>query len=63
MLETKAKDTGASVRKNSFFLGDLPKQKQKGLQKKVLPVLGLRSRGFYIQAFADNLAMLVTGVQ
>ena len=41
-----------------FLSGDL---KKKGLQKKFLLVLELRSRGFYVQAYADDLAVLVTG--
>ena len=34
--------------------------KKKGLQKKFLLVLELRSKGFYVQAYADDLAVLVT---
>ena len=33
----------------------------KSLPKKILLVLELRSRGFYVQAYADDLAVLVTG--
>ena len=52
MLE--AKDTGASV-----LLKNL--QKKLGLPKKCLLMLELRSRGFYVQAYADDLAVLATG--
>ena len=41
-----------------IFSGDLPKKRS---SKKLLLVLELRSRDFYIQAYADDLAVLVTG--
>ena len=45
-----------------FFFRRFPKNKNKikGLQKKILLVLELSSRSLYVQAFADNLAVLVT---
>ena len=46
--------------KNKVFLTRSPTIKKKDLQKKFLLVLELRSRGFYVQAYADDLAMLVT---
>ena len=58
MLEANAKDRGhrrkCSSKKN-FFSGDV---KKKGLQKKVLLMLELRTRGFYIQAYTDDPAVL-----
>ena len=58
MLE--AKDQGyrrkCSPKKN-FFLGNLQKKRS---SKKFLLVLELRSKGFYVQACADDLAVLVT---
>ena len=38
------------------------KKKKKRSSKKFLLVQELRSRGFYVQAYADDLAVLVTGV-
>ena len=58
MLE--AKDTGASVFKQKT-LQKKKKEKKLGLPKIFLLVLELRSRGFYIQAYADDLAVLLTG--
>ena len=55
----EAKDQGH--RRKCFqknFLGDL---KKKGYQKKFLLVLELRSKGFYVQAHADDLTVLATG--
>ena len=46
------KDTGASVLQKKFFFQVL---------KKFWLALELRSRGFYVQAYADYLAVLVTG--
>ena len=43
-------------RKKFFF-----RRSQKKFFKKILLVLELRSRGFYVQAYADDLAVLVTG--
>ena len=40
---------------------NLQKKKKLGLPKKFLVVLELCSRGFYVQAYADDLAVLVTG--
>ena len=57
MLEAKAKDTGASVLQKKFFFGDLKKR----YSKKLLPMLELRSSGVYVQAYADDLAVLITG--
>ena len=58
MLE--AKDHGhrrnCSQKKKIFFSGDL----QKKVFKKLL--LELRSTGFYVQAYADDLAVLVLGI-
>ena len=45
--------------KKNFVSGDL---KKKGSSKKFLLMLEWRSRGFYVQAYADDLAVLVTGV-
>ena len=53
----RTKDTGASVLRKNFFSGDL---KKRSLEK-VLLVLELRSRGFYVQTYADDLAVLVLG--
>ena len=52
--KSEAKDTGAFSPK-----GDLKKTK-KNLQKKFLLELELRSRSFYVQAYVDDLAVLVT---
>ena len=60
MLEAKALDQGHRRKcfpKKFFFLGDL----QKKVFKKFLLVLELRSRGFYVQAYADDLAVQVSG--
>ena len=54
MLE--AKDTGEVFPKKKFYLR---RSEKKGLQKKVLLVLELHSRGFHVQAYADDLAVLV----
>ena len=43
--------------KKIFFSDDLQKKRS---SKEFLPVLELRSRGFYVQAYADDLAVLVT---
>ena len=56
-LVAKAKDTGASVLKKNFFQA-ISKKK---VFKNFLLVLELHKRGFYVQAYADDLAMLVTG--
>ena len=53
----RTKDTGASVLKKNFFWAI----SKKTFSKKVLLVLELRSRCFYVQAFADDLAVLVLG--
>ena len=61
LLEAKTKDTGASVlQKTIFFSGDF---KNKSLQKKLLLVLELHSRGFYVQAYADDLTVFITGAE
>ena len=52
----RTKDTGASVLKNFFQAIS-----KKTSSKKVLLVLELRSRGFYVQAYADDLPVLVLG--
>ena len=57
MLEGKAKDTGASVLQKKF-LSDLQEKKS---SKTLLLVLELRSSGFYVQAYVDDLAVLLTG--
>ena len=44
-------------KKNYFFGADLKKKSS----KKILLVLELSSRRFYVQAYADDLAVLVTG--
>ena len=44
-----------------FSIKNLQKKKKLGLPKKFLLVLELRSRCFYVQAYADDLAVLVTG--
>ena len=49
MFKAKGKNTGASV---------LQKKRKLGQPKKFLLVLELRSRGFYVQAYADDLAVL-----
>ena len=54
---SRTKDTGASVLKKNFFSGNLKKK----VFKIYLLVLELRSRGFYVQAYADDLAVLDTG--
>ena len=55
----RTKDTGASVlKKKKVFSSDLQKRK---VLNNFLLVLVLRSRGFYVQAYADDLAVLVTG--
>ena len=56
MLE--AKDKGASVLQTKFFFWQSQKKRS---SKKFLLVLELRSRGFYVQAYTDDLAVLVTG--
>ena len=52
----RTKDTGPSVLHEKFFSGAL----QKKIVKNCLPVLELSSRGFFVQAYADDLAVLVT---
>ena len=47
--------------KKKFFSGDLQTKTEKKVLQKFLLVLKLRSRGFYVQAFVDDLAVLVTG--
>ena len=55
----RTKHTGASVLKEkNVFSGDLPPKRS---SKIFLLVLQLRSRGFYVQAYADDLALFVTG--
>ena len=54
----RIKGTGASVLKKFFFRRS-PKKKK--ILKKNLRVLELGTRGFYVQAYADDLAVLVTG--
>ena len=44
--------------KKKFFSGDFQKKRS---SKKILLVQELRSGGFYVQAYADDLAVLVTG--
>ena len=60
MLEAKAKDHGhrRKCSQKNFFSGDLQKKK---ILKKILRVLQLGSRGFYVQAYADDVAVLFTG--
>ena len=61
MLEAKAKDQGhrrKCSQKKKFFFQAISKKK---VFKKVLLVLKLRSRGFYVQAYADDVAVLVLG--
>ena len=61
MLEAKAKvqrHRRKCFPKKIFFSGDLQKKRS---SKKILLVQELRSRGFYVQAYADDLALLVTG--
>ena len=53
----RTKDTGASFLKKKIFFQAISKK----FFKKILLVLELRSRGFYVQAYADDLAVLVTG--
>ena len=59
MLKDQEHRRKCSSKKN-FFFTRFPKLK-KSFQKKFLLVLELRSRGFYVQAYADDLAVLVTG--
>ena len=54
----KAKDTGASVLHKKIFFKRSPK---KWSSKKCLLVLELRSRSFYVLAYANDLAVLVAG--
>ena len=62
MLEAKAKDQGhrrkCSPKKKIFF-----RRSQKTIRssKNILLVLELLRRDFYVQAYADDLALLVTG--
>ena len=61
MLEAKAKNQGQRRKcspKKIIFLEPILK---KSLQKKILLVLELSCRRFYVQAYADDLAVLVTG--
>ena len=53
----EAKDTGASVLRKKLFQA-ISKKKS---SKKFWLVLEFGSRGFYVQAYADDLAVLVTG--
>ena len=60
MPDAKAKDQGhrrKCSQKKIFFRRS---QKKRSLEK-VLLVLELRSRGFYVQTYADDLAVLVLG--
>ena len=61
MLEAKAKDQGhrrnCSQKKNFFF----KRSQKKRSSKKFLLVLELRIRGFYVEAYADDLAVLGVG--
>ena len=52
------KDTSASVLKKIFFSGDLRKKRS---SKKIFLAPEFRRRGFYVQAYADGVAVLVTG--
>ena len=53
--------TQGQVLSKKNFLGDLKKKKEKRSSKKFLLMLELRSGGFYVQAYADDLTVLVTG--
>ena len=53
--KSKAKDTGTS-----FLQRAISKKQKKSLQKKFLLELELRSRSVYVQAYVDDLAVLVT---
>ena len=55
----KTKDTGASVLQKNIFFRQSPKKKI--VPKKFLLVLELHSRSFYVQAYVNDLAVLVTG--
>ena len=54
----EAQDTGASVLKKNFFSGDLKKKVFKNIFARARVML----QGLYVQAYADDLAVLVTGV-
>ena len=58
----KAKDQGhrRKCSQKKFFFRRFLKNKNKKIFKKNLLALELRSRGFYVQAYADDLAVLVT---
>ena len=59
-LRPRTKDKGASVLKKNFFFRRFPKKNRSS--KKFLLVLELRSsREFYVQAYADDLAVFATG--
>ena len=58
MLEAKDQEHRRKCfqKRKKFF-----RRSQKNVIKKCLPVLELRSKSFYVQAYADDLAVLVTG--
>ena len=60
MLEAKTKDQGHKRKcsKKKIFFQAISKKRS---SKKVWLVPELRSRGFYVQAYADDLAVLVLG--
>ena len=60
MLEAKAKEQGhrRKCTQNKIFFRRSPKKRT---SKTFLLVLELRSRGFYVQAYADDLSVLVLG--
>ena len=57
MLEAKDQGHRRNCSKKKIFSGDLKKRSS----KKFLLVLELRCKGFYVQAYADDLAVLVLG--
>ena len=61
MLEAKAKDQGHRRKCSQKFFFYFRRSQKKGLQKKVLLVLELLTKEFYVQAYADDLAVLVLG--
>ena len=58
MLVAKDQEHRRKCSPNKFFFLAISKKKS---SKKFLLVLKLRCRGFYVQAYTDDLAVLVTG--
>ena len=61
MLEAKDQGHRRKCYPKKTFFQAISKDQKNGLQKHFLLVLELCSWGFYVQAYADDLGVLVTG--